>query len=98
MQKVYLNDEEMAEVLSVKNGCFVLSAILCENSLHLVMRINDKMYSFSVPLNLFTPSGDGTAPDFSKLSLDEYGHGVIFGDYEVAADFLKDQLNDFRSN
>jgi len=38
-----------------------------------------------VPLSFFTPSGDGTKPDFREFSIIDYGHGVKFGDYEASS-------------
>ena len=39
-----------------------------------------------VPSRHFTPSGDGTTPDFSMLALTDYGLTVALGDYEASAD------------
>lgn len=41
----------------------------------------------TVPLSVFRPSGDGTAPDFSRFELDDHGHTIVFGEYEAAADY-----------
>lgn len=41
---------------------------------------------FLIPFSYFTPSGDGTKPDFAKLRLADYGLTVALGDYEASAD------------
>lgn len=34
----------------------------------------------------FKPCGDGIRPDFKRLSFDDYGDTVVFGEYEASAD------------
>jgi hypothetical protein len=41
-----------------------------------------------VPFSSFPVSGDGTAPDFTKLRLTDHGRTVALGDYEAAADVI----------
>jgi hypothetical protein len=41
-----------------------------------------------VPLSIFTPSGDGTVPDFADFAPIDYGHAIRFGRYEAAADAI----------
>jgi hypothetical protein len=50
--------------------------------------VTGTLETVKVPLSFFAPSGDGTAPDFSKVRLDDYGHTVCFGDYEAATDAI----------
>ena len=45
-----------------------------------------------VPKKWFTPSGDGTAPDFTDVEVVDYGHGVRFGKYEAATDAIFDEI------
>lgn len=40
------------------------------------------------PFAIFTASGAGARPDFTKLSLTDYGHTVRLGDYEASADAI----------
>ena len=37
---------------------------------------------------MFQPSGKGTHPDFTRLSLADYGHTVRLGDYEASSDAI----------
>jgi hypothetical protein len=45
------------------------------------------------PFALFQKSGDGTAPDFGRLALTDYGRTVALGDYEAAADAILYELD-----
>jgi hypothetical protein len=46
---------------------------------------------------IFQPSGDGTAPDFSRLRLTDYGRTIALGDYEASADAILYELDpDYR--
>jgi hypothetical protein len=44
--------------------------------------------SLIVPFSLFSKAGNGTAPDFPKLRLTDYGRTVALGNYESAADAI----------
>jgi len=44
--------------------------------------------SIVVPLDIFKPSGDGTAPDFNDFAITDYGNTVRFGKYEAAGDAI----------
>jgi hypothetical protein len=49
------------------------------------------------PFSLFSQSGDGTAPDFARLRLLDYGRTVALGDYESSTDAVLYELDpDFR--
>ena len=49
------------------------------------------------PFRLFPNSGDGTAPDFAKLRLTDYGRTIALGDYEASADAVLYELDpDYR--
>lgn len=45
------------------------------------------------PFSLFPKSGDGTAPDFARLRLSDYGRTVALGDYEASADAILYELD-----
>ncbi len=45
------------------------------------------------PFALFSKSGDGTAPDFARLRLTDYGRTVGLGDYEASADAILYELD-----
>jgi hypothetical protein len=55
------------------------------------------MTALVAPFSLFPRSGDGTAPDFSKPRLTDYGRTVALGDYEASADAILYELDaDYR--
>ena len=45
------------------------------------------------PFAIFQKSGDGTAPDFTRLQLTDYGRTVALGDYEASADAILYELD-----
>jgi hypothetical protein len=45
------------------------------------------------PFSLFPKAGDGTAADFTRLRLTDYGRTVALGDYEAAADAILYELD-----
>jgi hypothetical protein len=50
-----------------------------------------------VPFSNFSRSGDGTAPDFARLGLADYGRTIVLGDYEASADAVLYELDpDYR--
>jgi hypothetical protein len=49
------------------------------------------------PFSRFRNAGDGTAPDFTRLRLTDYGRTVSLGDYEAAVDAVLYELDpDYR--
>ncbi len=49
------------------------------------------------PFGIFPRSGDGTAPDFTRLRLTDHGRTVALGDYEASADAILYELDpDYR--
>lgn len=55
------------------------------------------METVVAPFSAFARSGDGTAPDFSRLGLVDYGRTIVLGEYEAAADAILYELDaDYR--
>jgi hypothetical protein len=55
------------------------------------------METVVAPFAIFQESGEGTAPDFGRLRLTDYGRTVALGDYEAAADAILYELDpDYR--
>jgi hypothetical protein len=46
-----------------------------------------------VPFSHFPKSGDGTASDFARLRLSDYGRTIALGDYEASADAILYELD-----
>ena len=50
------------------------------------------------PFSIFRESGDGTSPDFTRLSFTDYGRTVVLGTYEASADAILYELDaEYRS-
>jgi hypothetical protein len=47
-----------------------------------------------VPFSLFKQTADGTKPEFGTLSFADYGHTVVLGDYEAAADAILYEIDE----
>ena len=47
----------------------------------------------SCAVSIFPPSGDGTAPDFARLELLDYGRTIALGDYEASTDAILYELD-----
>lgn len=45
------------------------------------------------PYSIFPKSGDGTAPDFTRLGFTDYGRTIALGDYEASADAVLYELD-----
>ena len=55
------------------------------------------MTAVVAPFSIFPPSGDGTAPDFTRLTLIDFGRTIALGDYEASADAILYELDpDYR--
>tara|TARA_Y100000034_G_scaffold136330_1_gene212233 strand:+ start:5540 stop:6055 length:516 start_codon:yes stop_codon:yes gene_type:complete len=77
-------------------GCYALSGIVDFKNNRLLLWVlivqadfeekfrEDELVSVEVCLDEFR--GGNTKPDFYSFELDEYGHSVIFGDFEVGTD------------
>jgi hypothetical protein len=82
--------EELLDVLSAPSseaaGLFIAGVADLGSQTLALTRGN--MKTITVPWSMFKPSGDGVQPDFSRLSLTDYGHTVRLGDYEAASDAI----------
>ena len=82
--------EELLDVLSAPSsdaaGLFIAGVADLGSQTLALTRGN--MKTITVPWSMFKPSGDGVQPDFSRLSLTDYGHTVRLGEYEAASDAI----------
>ena len=78
--------EELPTALSGKDAAdrFIGGAADAESKTLALVRGN--LATLVVPFDYFKVSGDGTRPDFSRLSLSDYGLTIALGEYEAAAD------------
>jgi hypothetical protein len=62
-----------------------------------VVLLRGHMKVMVAPFLLFPKSGDGTAPDFARLALGDYGRTIALGEYEASADAILYELDpDYR--
>ena len=83
-----LPPEELVEVLGAPNrkDYFIAGVIDGDTDTLRLWRGDGSL--FLISLDHFTPSGDGTKPDFAALSIGDYGHTILFGSYESAGDWV----------
>lgn len=82
--------EELLDVLSApsKEAANLLIAGVADVESQTLALTRGNMTTITVPFSMFKPSGTGVQPDFSQLSLTDYGHTVRLGDYEASADAI----------
>ncbi len=82
----WLSIQELPTVLSGKDASdrFIGGAADEEGKTLALVRGN--LATLVVPFSYFKASGDGTKPDFKKLSFTDYGMTVALGEYEASAD------------
>lgn len=81
---------ELLDVLSAPPaetaGLFIAGVADMESQTLALTRGNLK--TVTVPFAMFQPSATGIEPDFSRLTLDDYGHTVRLGEYEASSDAI----------
>lgn len=86
----WLPKDELSEVLfdgSIERSDFFIAAA-ADPVTQTLSLIRGDCQSLVVPFSFFDPSGDGTRPDFTKCSVADFGHTVVLGAYEAAADAI----------
>ncbi len=83
--------ELVAAVASSDSGNLIIAGSVDLEAKTLTLLRGD-LTTIVVPFRLFRTSGDGTAPDFTKLWLTDYGRTIALGDYEASADAVLDEL------
>lgn len=68
-----------------RDRLFIGGAVDAEDGVVLLHRADLGKPPLLVPFAWFTPSGDGTAPDFARFAVVDYGTAVQLGDYEASA-------------
>ena len=94
---VFLPLEELTEVLQAENkeDLFIAGTIDRKSGTMTLWRGN--LDTLVVPLSAFQPSGDGTAPDFDRFGLTDYGQTIELGPYQAAGDSILYEYDvDFR--
>lgn len=84
----FLPAEELAEVLNAENRADLFIGGFTNRATETVTLWRGNLEPLTVPFAAFEPSGDGTKPDFTALSVTDGGQTVQLGSYEAVADVL----------
>ncbi len=84
----FLPDIELCEVLKAAQRNDLLIGGFVDDASRTVTLWRGNLDSITVPFSAFPPSGDGTAPDFSRFAVRDCGQTVEFGDYEASTDSI----------
>ncbi len=87
LQVCILPREQMVEALAAPPAQARILVIVGVHDGEMLTLVRADGVRATIPLSAFRPSGDGTAPDFNRFELDDYGHTIVFGDYEAAAGY-----------
>jgi len=82
--------EELLDALSApqSDAAGLFTAAVADPQSQTLALTRGNMRTITVPFSMFPPSGTGVQPDFSRLSLADYGHTVRLGGYEAASDAI----------
>jgi hypothetical protein len=86
----FLPIEQLQEVLSLpeEKRKHLIIQTLTDFKEQIIICVRGNFEPIKVSFSFFTPSGDGTAPNFSDVRPDDYGHTVVLGSYEAATDAI----------
>ena len=85
---VFLPLEELTEVLEAPNKADLFIAGTIDRKTATMTLWRGNLETLVVPLSTFRRAGDGTAPDFDRFRLIDFGHTIQLGPYEAAGDAL----------
>jgi hypothetical protein len=82
--------EELLDVLSGPQGeaAGLFIAAVADPQSQTLALTRGNLRTITVPFSMFPPSGSGVEPDFSRLSITDYGHTLRLGDYEASSDAI----------
>lgn len=86
--EAFLPPEELSEVLRAENRCDLFVGGSVDAATRTLVLWRGDLSALAVPFAAFSPSGDGTEPDFTKFAVRDFGHTIRLGDYEAAGDSL----------
>lgn len=84
----WLPKEELVEALTRNDAADRFLGGSVDHRAKTLTLLRGDVTAVVAPFSSFPKSGDGTAPDFSRLGLTDYGRTVILGDYEASADAI----------
>lgn len=93
----WLPKEELVEVITRQDASDRFIGGSVDAKAKTVTLLRGDIEAIVAPFAIFQKSGDGTAPDFTRLRLTDYGRTVTLGQYEASADALLYELDpDYR--
>ena len=89
----WLPNEELIEAITRDDASdrFIGGSVDSQSKTLTLLRGN--IEALVAPFSLFPTSADGTAPDFARLRLTDYGRTITLGEYEAAADAILYELD-----
>lgn len=81
----FLAPNELAAVLEAENGADLFIGGSIDSASQTITLWRGNLEPLTVPFTAFEKSGDGTAPDFDRFSVADYGQSVRLGTYEAAS-------------
>lgn len=78
--------EELLEVISSKDASNYVIGCQADQTTGSLTLIRGDLSKLAVPFSAFRQSGTGTSPDFTKISVDDFGQTIRFGEYEASVD------------
>jgi len=83
-----LPDEELSEVLASSERERLFIGGMVDPSSETITLVRGDLSEITAPFSAFPPSGDGTAADFTKFKVVDFGQTVQLGDYEASTDSI----------
>lgn len=80
--------EELLEVIGSKNAEDYIIGGQVDETIHTITLIRGDLSKLAVPFSSFCQTREGAAPDFTKLSIDDFGQTVKLGNYEASVDAI----------
>lgn len=89
----WLPDEELVEVLTRDDAGDRFIGGSVDPKAKTLTLLRGDLKTMVVSFSHFPVSGNGTAPDFARLRLTDYGRTIALGDYEASADAILYELD-----
>ena len=86
---IQLPSDQLDEVAKAENRAnLVVNMAMDDINDQVMVRYGDGAI-FLIPKRWFTPSGTAS-PNFDLPSISDYGHGIVFGEYEACAEYARE--------
>jgi hypothetical protein len=89
----WLPREQLVEAITRDDGADLFIGGSADSKAKTLTLLRGNIEAMVIPFSHFPKSGDGTAPDFARLQLADYGRTISLGDYEASADAIRYELD-----